>query len=356
MMAEIAKVTSVALCTLLSGCDAFVGASEHQARLQVADYSGWIRAKADSRDETIREIGTVRVGRLADGGEAVLTLDVTGAHEAVVIASCDRKCVDLDLRIVTEDGRLMGLDEEEDDTPQVWIKPGTTNKLQARVRMASCVASSCTFALGQLENEDYRGGTGSCFAVSPDGLLMTSLHVVEQAKNITVEFPDGRQGEARVIRTSPDNDLAVLRTDIPTPVWLPLADAAEISVGARAFTVGFPSPDMLGSEAKFTEGSISSLSGFDGESALLQISIPIQRGNSGSPVLSNSGHVLGIIEASIEEDGEGNPMQLTNFARNARVAALLLPPHRVSVASPAVATPEQAVSRAMKAVCQVKSM
>jgi S1-C subfamily serine protease len=349
-------IASVAALFAVTGCDAYIASSEHQARTQIADYSGWLRAKADSRDEIIREIGTVKVGRLVHGGEAVLPLDVTGAHEAVVIASCDRECTDLDLRIETEDGRLMGLDDDEDDTPRVSIEAGKTNKLQARIRMAHCTGSSCVFALSQFEYEDYRGGTGSCFAVSPDGLLMTSLHVVDKATKITVAFPDGRRGEARVVRTSSDNDLAVLRTDAPTPVWLPLADATDISVGMRAFTVGFPSPDMLGSEVKFTEGSVSSLSGFVDESTLLQVSIPIQRGNSGGPVLSYSGRVLGIIEAAIEEDEEGNPMQLTNFARNARVAALLIPRHGPSPTPPIAGSEKQAVSRALRAVCQVKSM
>ena len=111
---------------------------------------------------------------------------------------------------------------------------------------------------------------------------------------------------------------------------------------------------MLGSEAKFTEGSLSSLSGFDEESTLLQVSIPIQRGNSGSPVLSYSGRVLGIIESAIEEDGQGNPMQLTNFARNARVASLLLP-SQLSLPNPSTPTSrKEVVARAMKAVCQVK--
>ena len=340
---------------LLAGCDAYVGSSEHQARLQIADYQGWIRAKTESRDENIRQIGNVRVGSLKHGEEISIPLDVTGAHRALVIAACDRQCSDLDLRVVTEDGRLIGLDEDEDDYPRVLIDSDKPNKLMLRVRMPSCSGSSCSFAFAQFEYDDYLGGTGTCFAVSPNGLLLTSLHVVEDASKITVAFPDGRQGEATILRRSQDNDLAVLRTSVPTPTWLPLGSAGDIAVGMPAFTVGFPSPGMLGSEAKFTEGSVSSLSGFDEESTLLQVSIPIQRGNSGSPVLSHSGRVLGIIEAAIEEDGDGNPMQPTNFARNARVAALLLPSQLSLPAVPAVGSREQAVSRAMKAVCQIKA-
>ena len=350
-----APLSLLLLCLSLAGCDGYVGASEHQARLQIADYEGWIRAKADSRDERIREIGNVQVGSLRHGEETSIPLDVTGAHRALVIAACDRECADLDLRVVTSDGRLIGLDEEEDDYPSVSLdsteKP---NKLLLRVRMPRCSGVACSFAVAQFEYDDYSGGSGTCFAVSPNGLLLTSLHVVEEASEIKVAFPDGRQGGATILRRSHDNDLAVLRTNVPTPVWLPLGGTADISVGMPAFTVGFPSPGMLGTEAKFTEGSVSSLSGFDEESTLLQVSIPIQHGNSGSPVLSYSGRVLGIIESAIEQDGQGNPMQLTNFARNARIAALLLP-SQLSLPTPvAPASREQVVARAMKAVCQVK--
>ncbi len=346
---------AAAFVVVLVGCTNYVGESEYQARLEVASYSGWIRAKADARDETLREVGKVEAGRLKQGDEVTLPLEVTGAHEAVIIAACDDHCSDLDLRVVTDDGRLIGLDEEDDDYPRVEIDAGKTNSLKLRVRMVTCTSSSCSFAFSQLEYEDYAGGSGTCFAVSPDGLLMTSLHVVDGASKISVVFPDGRRGEATLLRRSKDNDLAVLRANIATPVWLPLAAGSEIIVGMQAFTVGFPSPRMLGSEVKFTEGNISSLSGYDEEPTLMQVSIPIQPGNSGGPVLSYSGQVLGVIEASVDADSNGTPMQLTNFARNARVAALLLPSQ---TKLPTITPPrsrEQAVERALKAVCQVKA-
>ena len=72
---------------LLSGCDAYIERSEHQARLQVADYQGWIRAKAESRDEKIREIGNVVVGTLRHGEETLVPLDITGAHRATMCRS-----------------------------------------------------------------------------------------------------------------------------------------------------------------------------------------------------------------------------------------------------------------------------
>jgi hypothetical protein len=346
-------VWTATLC--LAGCDTFVGTGEHEARLHMADYSGWIRAKADSRDRTIREIGTVQVGRLRQGQETTIALDVTGAHDATIIGACDEACSDLDLRLVTEDGRLIDLDEDDDATPRVAVEAGKTNKLVLKVRMPGCSAATCTFAISQLQYDDPVSGSGTCFAVAPTGLLLTSLHVVDTATKITVAFPDGRRGEAKLLRQSADNDLALLRTAVPTPEWLPLAGAADIAVGMSVFTIGFPKPNMLGSEAKFTEGNVSSLSGLDEEPTLLQVSIPIQPGSSGGPVVSSTGKVVGVIESSVETDDYGGPMQLTNFARNARVAALMLPSQTQLPPSPQPRSREQLLAKVMKSVCQVET-
>lgn len=338
----------------LVGCDSYIGTSEHEARQELSRFTGWIHAKADSQDEVIRDIGIVKTGRLSQGAEASIPLDVMGAHRASVFAACDSNCSDLDIRVVTEDGRLINLDEDEDDTPHVYINERKTNKLVLKVRMLKCSASSCSFAVRQMEYEDYVGGYGTCFAVSPNGLLMTSFHVIDGASKINVVFPDGREGEAELVRSSKDTDVALLKTMLPTPTWLPLAVNSEVSIGTPAFTVGFPSPELLGSEVKLNEGSISSVSGME-ESTLLQISIPIQGGSSGGPVVDHSGRVLGIVEGIVDEDNDGDKMQLTNFARHARVASLLLPTGSVQNMSVIKNNREASIQRALNSVCQLKT-
>ena len=338
----------------LSGCDAYISVRDHEALTEVAKYTAWVKARAEGSDESVREMGTVKTGQLADGGEATVSLDVTGAHRAVVIAACDNNCSDLDLRVVTEDGRLIGLDDDEDDTPSVYIDEKKTNKLVLKIRMPSCSASNCSFAVKQIEYEDYVGGFGTCFAVSPNGLLMTALHVVDGASKIHISFPDGRKGVAELFRSSEDNDLALLQTQLPTPTWLPLASTSAFAIGTPAFTVGYPAPSMLGSDQKFTEGSVSAVSGAE-DSTLFQVSVPIQPGNSGGPVLDYSGRVLGVVVSSIDETSDGTPTQLTNFARNARVASLLLPTPAVGLHTSGPANRQQAIAKAENAVCQIKA-
>lgn len=346
-------LAALVAAAFLSSCDAYVSASEHQASLQLADYSGSLRATASNNKESVFEIGTVKVGGLRHGEEATIPLDITGVHSATVFATCDRHCDDLDLRVVTDDGRLIAIDDEKDRIPRVEIPKGKSHNLFLKVRMANCSSMSCSYAVGQFQYKDYAGGTGSCFAVSPDGLLMTALHVVDHASSIMVTFSDGRKGDATVLRRSEDNDLALLRANVQTPIWLPLADSSEIAIGMPAFTVGYPLPSTLGSDVKLTEGTISALSGLGGEATLLQVSIPIQSGNSGSPVVSSAGRVLGIIQSSVEKDGTGSLMQLTNFARNVRVVSLLLPSGLTIPVVPSAATREHAIERALKAVCKV---
>jgi hypothetical protein len=345
----------LALAVLVTGCDLYVSPKEHHARLELADYQGWVRAKADSRDENLRKVGTVLTGYLGVDDEVSLPLEITGAHEALVIGACDQQCSDLDLRIVTASGRTLEVDDDPDAIPRIHVDLDAPTTLTLKVRMSRCSSGRCAFAIAQYEYEDDIAGSGTCFAVSPHGLLMTSLHVVDRASKITVKFPDGRQGEATVLRRSRDNDLVVLRSAISTPTWLPLASSKDFTAGTEAFTVGFPSPGVLGSEVKFTDGHVSALAGLRRESTLIQVSMPIQDGNSGGPVVSYSGRVLGIVESTVETDSQGNPLQLANFARHAQVAALLLPTEPKLPAIPAPRSREEAVERAMKAVCKVET-
>lgn len=340
---------------LLSGCGDQMDAREHEARVQLAEVKGWLFSMAKQAGETVRTVGTVGVGRLDRGEETSVPLEVTGVHAAAIIAACDGDCSDLDLRVVTADGRLVGVDEDDDAYPIIEIERGDSRSLVLKVSMPGCTRSPCTFAFQQLEYDDAAEAFGSCFAVSPDGLLMTSNHVVAPASEITITFADGRQGVAEVIRRSEGNDLALLRYAGATPDWLPFATGETMAVGMPAFTVGFPSPDTLGETPKFTEGSVASLAGWEQEATLLQVSIPVQPGGSGSPVLSFDGTVIGVADSSASAEDVGAEPQLVNYARSAQVAALLLPSQRTLPRLVPARSREEAIERATKAVCMVSA-
>jgi S1-C subfamily serine protease len=142
-----------------------------------------------------------------------------------------------------------------------------------------------------------RVSAGTCFAVRPDGYLITSNHIVQGASSTVVHFPDGDVVEARVLKQDPQNDVALLKVSRATPTFLKLGRANAAELGDRLFTVGFPVPSMLGVAPKYSEGTLSSKSGVADVPTLIQVSVPVQPGNSGGPLLTDGGQVVGIVAA-----------------------------------------------------------
>lgn len=153
----------------------------------------------------------------------------------------------------------------------------------------------------------HRTGTG--FAISEDGLIATAYHVVKDAKTVKVHLERDSFVSAKVVHSNPSNDLAVLRIDRSTPSFLQVAPMRSAKTGDRVFTVGFPVSSVLGDEPKYTEGVISSLTGARGAASFLQMTVPIQPGNSGGPLVNEKGEVVGIVTSTaairffVEESG-----------------------------------------------------
>jgi S1-C subfamily serine protease len=140
--------------------------------------------------------------------------------------------------------------------------------------------------------------TGTGFAISSNGFIVTAYHVVENATNIQVRFPSGRWVLAKPLKLSRTTDIAILKTDVTTSAHLYLADMTRVKQRQRVFTLGYPVSGVLGEEVKYTEGVISSLSGLQGEDSLMQITVPVQPGNSGGPLVNEAGEVVCIITSS----------------------------------------------------------
>src|SRR4029453_2028385 len=138
-----------------------------------------------------------------------------------------------------------------------------------------------------------------------------------------------------------------------TPSYLSLADPESFGLGERVFAIGYPARKILGGEAKFTEGVISSLS-VGGDAGYMQISVPVQPGNSGGPLFNRSGEVVGVVVASASAlsflKGTGALPQNVSWAVKGTFAVPLFdaPPR-----SPRVSERRTAVDRALKATCFV---
>jgi len=127
------------------------------------------------------------------------------------------------------------------------------------------------------------------------GYVVTNHHVVAGRKKIVLIRTDGVKLPASVVVDDATNDLALLKPENSNllPPALPLANHSA-QVGGRVFTVGYPHPDMMGKEPKLTDGIINARTGLKNDPRVYQISVPIQGGNSGGPLLNMNGEVVGV--------------------------------------------------------------
>ena len=105
----------------------------------------------------------------------------------------------------------------------------------------------------------------------------------------------------KLVMKDRQNDLAILEIpshDLTSHGILPISMRSPVTAGT-VFTSGFPHVDFLGKAPKYTEGSISAVSGFDDDPRILQISVPVQSGNSGGPLLDERGCVVGIVASKL---------------------------------------------------------
>ncbi|MGA2659945.1 MAG: tetratricopeptide repeat-containing serine protease family protein [Verrucomicrobiota bacterium] len=172
----------------------------------------------------------------------------------------------------------------------------------------------------------YQKASGTAFFVSEDGYLVSNFHVIEGASRIRVKTSHGLLA-AEVVKTDRVNDVALLKVSGSFGA-LPLASSREGRQGQPVFTVGFPNIDLQGIEPKLTKGEISSLSGVEDDPRQFQISVAVQPGNSGGPLVDAFGNVIGIVTARLSEaaalETSGALPQNVNYATKVSYALPLL--------------------------------
>jgi peptidase Do len=155
---------------------------------------------------------------------------------------------------------------------------------------------------GQEKRES--GSLGSGFVVSEDGYIVTNNHVVNNADEIYVKFTDGREYPTRLIGTSPEVDIAVLKID-SNEKFKPLqfADSDKIEIGQWSIAFGNP----LGLNDSMTVGIISAAGrsslGIEEIENFIQTDAAINQGNSGGPLVDISGKVIGVNTAILSTSG-----------------------------------------------------
>ena len=168
--------------------------------------------------------------------------------------------------------------------------------------------------------------SGSAIAVSQDGLVLTNHHVVDNCKTIEVTSEDGRS-PASVKASDRATDLALLQSRLvfPSAASFRLTSAEQ---GEPIAVVGFPFFGLLTTEGSVSFGHVTALRGFKDDLQKLQISAPVQPGNSGGPLLDQSGRLLGVVVQKLDAlrvaQVTGDIPQNINFAIKAEVAQMFL--------------------------------
>jgi hypothetical protein len=192
--------------------------------------------------------------------------------------------------------------------------------------------------------------TGTGFFISPNGFLVTNRHVVEGSSYYAVRDQKGNFYRAEVLVQDGYRDLAILRVYGTFPA-LKIVRADTMSKGQRVMAVGYPQVAIQGSESKVTDGVISSFSGINNDPNWFQISTPIQGGNSGGPLVTEAGQVVGVVVATANAmkyfKNTGNMPQNVNYAIKSNLLLGFLTEHNIpNVGTPLGKTPIDGVDRA----------
>jgi serine protease Do len=160
--------------------------------------------------------------------------------------------------------------------------------------------------------------SGTGFYISNDGHVLTNFHVIQACKSQSIRTPSGSSAPATVITKDNRDDLALLKTTKkPRSVAIFRAGASP-RIGERVVVYGFPLTNILASSGNLVTGNLSALAGVGNDPRHYQITAPIQPGNSGGPLLDESGRVIGVIVSKLNAarvaKAIGDIPQNVNFA------------------------------------------
>ena len=165
--------------------------------------------------------------------------------------------------------------------------------------MNKCVISALTLLVAvqlwaEMREVTY---TGTAFAITADGYLLTCNHLVENSDSVMITL-NGKVYEASVLNTDNNLDIALLQIQATGLQYLSLTNSNKVQLGEEVRAMGFPLSNAIGTNIKVTRGSISGMNIIRTKKTF-QIDAPINPGNSGGPLVNENGEVIGIVNSKL---------------------------------------------------------
>ena len=147
--------------------------------------------------------------------------------------------------------------------------------------------------------QDTSLGTG--FLISSDGYLVTAWHVVKDKTQVYVgPIVGNKWKKAKIIKLDEKSDLALLKIGPTDRQPLEIAEWMDVPIGLEVYSIGYPIPKVLGLSRKMTQGLVNGDRTESGDAGFFQFSAETQKGNSGGPVFSPDGLVIGVVQKKLD--------------------------------------------------------
>ena len=184
--------------------------------------------------------------------------------------------------------------------------------------------------------EVYSTSSGSGFAVTSNGYVVTNYHVVKGCTDVKIH-DKGRKIKASIVTYDPNNDIALLKGNFIPRKFYPLSRKSP-ELLTEVFVAGHPFGKRISASVKVTKGIVSSLSGVGNNFSNFQIDAALQPGNSGGPIMNDKGNVVGVAVAKLKRDWAIKEFdtvpELVNFGVKSSVVIGILESENINLIAP----------------------
>jgi S1-C subfamily serine protease len=234
--------------------------------------------------------------------------------------------------ILDHDERVLLTGRAPEVGPDCWIISYFDDVLEFRLIKQQQVDSGPEVRRPELappsspQSSATRKSIGSGVVIGAEGEILTNAHVVDSCSKITIGSSSA--SAATLVARDEKNDLAIVRGNPHLSSVIAFREGKPVRAGDVVVALGYPLSGLLATTPNVSVGNVSALAGLSDDSRYLQISAPVQPGNSGGPLLDASGHLIGIVTGKLDAARIfhffGDIPQNVNFALKAEVARTFL--------------------------------